>query len=83
MLRPSDAPLVISKAIEYVKLKLRVIASAHWRIAARFFDRSNATKVFKRGMDAYNSPGFYRQLGKDPDQIVTDALVTLRNKFDL
>jgi hypothetical protein len=53
------------------------------RIAARFFDRSDATKTFKRGMDAYNSPGFYRQLGKDPHQIVTDALAVLRKKFDL
>ena len=35
------------------------------RIAARFFDRSVNTKTFKRGMDAYNNPDFYRQLGKD------------------
>jgi hypothetical protein len=35
------------------------------RIAARFFDRSADTKIFKRGMDAHNNPGFYRQLGKE------------------
>ena len=23
--------------------------------------------IFKRGMDAYNNPDFYRQLGKDPN----------------
>src|SRR5262245_16195644 len=34
------------------------------RIAARFFDRSADTKAFKRGMDAYNNPDFYRQLRK-------------------
>jgi hypothetical protein len=28
------------------------------RIAAKFFDRSEATKSFKRGMDAYNNPDF-------------------------
>jgi hypothetical protein len=28
------------------------------RTAARFFDRSADTKTFKRGMDAYNNPGF-------------------------
>jgi hypothetical protein len=28
------------------------------RIAARFFDRSADTRTFKRGMDAYNNPGF-------------------------
>jgi hypothetical protein len=38
------------------------------RIAARFFDRSNATKTFKRGMDAHNHPEFYQQLGKKPEQ---------------
>src|SRR5262249_35020500 len=34
------------------------------RIAARFFDRSTDTRTFKRGIDAYNNPDFYRQLGK-------------------
>ena len=32
------------------------------RIAARFFDRSVDTQIFKRGMDAHNHPDFYRQL---------------------
>jgi hypothetical protein len=45
------------------------------RIAARFFDRSMDTGTFKRGMDAYNNPGFYRQLGKD--------LKLLAKKFSL
>ena len=53
------------------------------RIAARFFDRSANTKTFKRGMDAYNNPGFYRQLGKDPEQIVRDALDGLAKRFNL
>jgi hypothetical protein len=47
------------------------------RIAARFFDRSVDTMIFKRGMDAYNNPRFYRQLGKQPDHVVTQALKTL------
>ena len=53
------------------------------RIAARFFDRSNATKTFKRGMAAHNHPGFYRQLGQVPEQIVTDALAALQARFNL
>jgi len=53
------------------------------RIAAPFFDRSNDTKTFKRGMDAYNNPDFYRQLGKDPDEIVAVALERLVNRFNL
>jgi hypothetical protein len=53
------------------------------RIAARFFDQSAATKAFKRGMDAHNNPGFYRQLGKDPDSLLSAALELLARKFSL
>ena len=53
------------------------------RIAARFFDRSNETMIFRRGMDANNHPGFYRQLGKVPQELVTAALALLQKRFDL
>ena len=53
------------------------------RIAARFSDRSVDTKIFKRGMDAYNNPDFYRQLGKDPNQIVAVALQTLVKRIQI
>ena len=53
------------------------------RIAARFFDRSVDTQIFKRGMDAHNHPHFYRQLRQDPDQIIAAALQLLARKFNL
>lgn len=53
------------------------------RIAARFFDRSADTKTFKRGMDAYNNPNFYRQLGKEPEQIIRNAFEVLATRFGL
>jgi hypothetical protein len=53
------------------------------RIAARFFDRSHQTKTFKRGVAAHNNPNFYRQLGKDPGQIVAGALALLARRFSL
>jgi len=53
------------------------------RIAARFFDRSAETQIFKRGMDAHNHPHFYRQLRHDPDQITAAALQLLARKFNL
>jgi hypothetical protein len=53
------------------------------RIAARFFDRSDATITFKRGMDAHNNPAFYRQLGRDPDLLLRAALELLARKFSL
>ena len=53
------------------------------RIAARFFDRSEDTQIFKRGMDAHNHPDFYWQLRQDPDQITTAAVRLLAEKFNL
>jgi len=53
------------------------------RIAAQFFDRSTATKTFQRGMNANNHPGFYRQLGKEPQELITKALDLLAKRFDL
>jgi len=53
------------------------------RIAARFFDRSADTKSFQRGMNAHNHPDFYRQLGKDPEQVVAEALEKLVTRFKL
>jgi hypothetical protein len=53
------------------------------RIAARFFDRSADTRSFQRGMNAHNYPDFYRQLEKDPEQIITEALEKLAVRFKL
>src|SRR5262249_54236869 len=53
------------------------------RIAAQFFDRSEDTRAFKRGMDAFNHPDFYTQLGKEPQEVVTAALALLAKRFDL
>src|ERR1700746_3816280 len=53
------------------------------RIAAQFFDRSTATKTFQRGMNANNHPDFYRQLGKEPQEVMTAALALLAKRFDL
>jgi hypothetical protein len=51
------------------------------RMASRFHDRSNDTLTFKRGFDAYRHPDFYRQLGKDPDQLIGAAIARLRARF--
>ncbi len=53
------------------------------RIAARFFYRSDDTRDFKRGIDAFNHPHFYTQLGKEPQALVTAALALLQKRFDL
>jgi hypothetical protein len=53
------------------------------RIAAQFFDRSEGTIAFKRGISAFNHPDFYRQIGKEPQELVMAALALLRKRFDL
>jgi hypothetical protein len=53
------------------------------RVAAQFFDRSENTRVFKRGIDAFNHPDFYTQLGKEPQELITAALDLLAKRFDL
>jgi hypothetical protein len=52
-------------------------------IAARFFDRSEDTRAFKRGIDAFNHADFYTQLGKEPQGLLTTALALLAKRFDL
>lgn len=53
------------------------------RIAARFFDRSAETKIFKRGWDAYQNPGFYRQIGRNPEAETAAAMLAMAAKFKL
>ena len=53
------------------------------RIAARFFDRSAETILFKRGMDAHNNPVFCRQISKEPEQLIKTALNVLARRFGL
>lgn len=53
------------------------------RVAAKFHDRSAETVAFKRGFDAMNHAAFYRQLGRDPDALVAEALNLLAAKFRL
>jgi hypothetical protein len=53
------------------------------RIAARFFDLSEGTIAFKCGISAFNHPDFYRQIGKEPQELVSAALALLAKRFDL
>ena len=62
---------------------LLVIGIGALRIASRFFDRSDATKAYKRGTDAHNNPQFYRQLGKGPNLLLAKALKLLAKRFGL
>jgi hypothetical protein len=51
------------------------------RTASRFHDRSDDMLTFKRGFDAYQHPDFYRQVGKDPEELVGAAIKRLQKRF--
>jgi hypothetical protein len=53
------------------------------RIASRFHDRSDATKLFQRGMQAHLHPEFFRQIGRDPAALTAEALRVMAAKFRL
>lgn len=53
------------------------------RIASKYFDRSPATKTMKRGWDAYSNPSFYRQINRDPEALVGEAMRVMATKFGL
>jgi hypothetical protein len=48
----------VNRKVDQIRAECNRIGAL--RIAARFFDRSVDTKTFKRGIDAYNNPDFYR-----------------------
>ena len=50
-------------------------------LASKFFDRSAETQLYKQAQSAANNPGFYRQIGKDPDAIIAAAMDNLTHRF--
>jgi len=40
-------------------------------------------KIMKQAMNTYNHPQFYRQLGKEPQELITAALASLAKRVDL
>lgn len=51
------------------------------RIASRFTDQSGDTKAMQRGWDAHSNPDFYRQINKNPDELVEKAFAVIERKF--
>ena len=50
-------------------------------IASKFFDKSEDTKVFKQAASAILNPSFYKQIGKDPDEIINTASRILEKRY--
>jgi hypothetical protein len=50
-------------------------------LASKFFDRSEETRLYQQAQSAVNNPAFYRQIGKDPDVIIAQAVEVLTRRF--
>jgi len=68
------------------KLK-QCAASDDWagalRIAAKFADLGEFKPVIVRAHECLVNPGFYRQLGRDPDAAVSEGIAALRTRYRL
>ena len=53
------------------------------KIASKFIDRSDDTRLFNQGYGAHLRPEFYRQIGRDPAAMTEAAIVALARKFKL
>jgi hypothetical protein len=79
-------PLMAANDMESKTNHIRTaLANGDWlsalRVASRFHDKSDDTIEFKRGFDAFQHPGFYRQLGRDPDKLIEAAMNRLHARF--
>jgi hypothetical protein len=53
------------------------------RIAAQFPRLGDAKKAITQAWAAVQNPAFYRQLGRDPEQLVNDGLQPLAARYEL
>lgn len=62
-----------------------LMASGDWpgaiRFAAKFPQLGSARDDILRAKDALNNPGFYRQLGRDPDALVSEGKAALCRSY--
>jgi hypothetical protein len=77
----SGSVTVISKSQQIREALIAGDRIGALRVAAHFHNCSSNTLTYKRGFDAHNHPSFYRQIGKDPEQLTTTALTLLVRNF--
>lgn len=53
------------------------------RIAARFPVLGDAKKAITQAWAAVQNPAFYRQLGHDPEQLVSEGLEAMAARYEL
>jgi len=68
--------------------KLRACATAgDWQgalqIAARFPSLGDNRAQIVRAHEAFIRPGFYRQIGKDPEALIAEGITALRARYRL
>ena len=51
------------------------------RLAAGWPRLGDAKEAIQRGWAAMNNPGFYREIGKDPEELVRLGIDAIRSKY--
>ena len=51
-------------------------------LAAKFHDLGEHKKRITRAHDAQQNPGFYLQIGKDPDALLLDGIAALKERYE-
>lgn len=53
------------------------------RIASKFPQLGNEKTAIMQGWSAYQNPAFYREIGKNPDELMALAYASLKSKYQL
>ena len=65
---------------------LDAMDAGDWRlaisIASKFGDLGKQAERITRAQSAINNPDFYRQLGKDPSEILAEGKSAMHERFD-
>lgn len=68
------------------KLKAKLAAGDHagaLRIAAKFPQLGAEKEAITRAWQAIQSPGFYREVGKDPDELIRAGVAAIRTRYKI
>lgn len=87
MMKPTPPQHIPTQAGRDPKLAkvLAAVAKDDWdaaiKLAAKVTTMGIYAEAISRGKEAIANPDFYRQLGKDPDKLRTEAIAALKERL--
>ena len=84
---PGYQPYALDMVISKISLLRSAAAKGDWRaalrIASRFPQLGDDRAVILAGWEAIARPGFQRQLGRDPEALLGEAVAALKRRYCL